>query len=266
TETESKQIPWHYAFPLSPEDEAKQAARLIFSEGHKKPLLLAPDSAYGKRIAQAFNQQWLALTRDNSQTETYFFTTKSARLAPFIAKVLQTDNSKRRIAQMKVITGLPLETEQRSRRDIDAIYIISKRDKLLMLKAFLDVSISPFAEKIPLYASSRSNLRDQQNKELANLTFSDTALLLDSDNKTLKRIQQSWANQSFSTLRLFALGSDSYQLIGHLMQLQNNENATYQGLVGQLSLNPDNTVQAQLSWAQYQQGKRIEITSPTAAE
>ena len=265
-ETENRQIAWHYAFPLSPEEEAKQAARLIFAKQHKKPLLLAPDSDYGQRIAQAFNQQWTVLSRNNnSQVETYFFNNKE-KLAPFIARILQTDKSKRRITQMKVITGLPLKTKERSRRDIDAIYIISKRDELLMLKPFIDVAISPFAETIPLYASSRSHLRDNQNKELSKLTFSDSPFLLGIENKTLQEIQRAWTKQSFTILRLFALGFDSYQLVERLMQLQSTENSSYQGLVGQLSLDPTNTVQAKLSWAQYQRGKLIEIATPVSAE
>ena len=264
--TENKQIAWHYAFPLSPEEEAKQAAQLIFLKEHKKPLLLAPDSSYGKRIAQAFNQQWAALTANSqSQIETYFFEDK-AKLAPFIAQALQTDKSKRRIEQMRVITGLPLKTELRSRRDIDAIYIISKRDELLMLKPFIDVATSPFAATIPLYASSRSHLRDQQNKELSKLVFSDSPFLLDNENTTFKEVQQAWKKQSFATLRLFALGFDSYQLIGQLIQLQNTENYTHNGLIGQLSLDASNTVQAKLSWAKYRQGKLIEITPPASAD
>ena len=265
-EAEKKQIAWHYAFPLSPEEEAKQAARLIFSQQHKKPLLLAPDSAYGKRIAEAFHQQWRTLnTEEEALVETHFFADKK-KLASFVDRILQTEKSKRRIEQMKIITDLPLKTKLRSRRDIDAIYIISKRDELLMLKAFIDVSISPFAATIPLYASSRSHLRDQQNKELSKLIFSDSPFLLETENKTFKEVQQAWKKQSFSALRLFALGFDSYQLIGQLIQLQNSEEKIYNGLIGQLSLDSTNTIRARLSWAQYQQGKLIEIAAPVSAE
>jgi outer membrane PBP1 activator LpoA protein len=266
TAEKDKLIAWHYAFPLSPEEEAKQAARLIFLQGHKRPLLLTSDSAYGRRIVNTFNEEWEKLTVEQpSTTESYYFNRK-AQLAPFIARVLQTDKSKRRIAQMKMLTSLPLETKLRSRRDIDAIYIVSKRDELLMLKAFIDVSTSPFAKTIPLYASSRSHLHDQQNRELSKLTFSDIAFLLDSDNKTFKAVQQAWKKQSFPTLRLFALGFDSYQLIPHLVELQNSENNSYQGLVGQLSLDASNTIQAKLNWGKYLRGKVIEITTPAPAE
>ncbi len=265
-ETENSRAAWHYAFPLSPEEEAKQAARFIFSKQHKKPLLLAADSNYGKRVADAFNQQWAALNGDNqAQVETHFFSNKK-QFPAFIARALHTDKSKRRISQMKVITNLPLETQQRSRRDVDAIYIVSKRDDLLMLKPFIDVAISPFATAIPLYASSRSHQRNNHNQELSQLIFSDSPFLLNAENNARQKIEQAWSKASFSALRLFALGFDSYQLIGQLIQLQNNEQQRYQGLVGQLSLDGDNNVLAELSWARYQRGKLIEITAPASAE
>ncbi len=265
-EAENSQVAWHYAFPLSPEEEAKQAARFIFAQAHKKPLLLAADSNYGKRIAAAFNQQWAALNGNNqAPVETHFFSSKK-QFPALIARALHTNQSKRRISQMKVITNLPLQTKQRSRRDVDAIYIVSKRDDLLMLKAFIDVAISPFAATIPLYASSRSHQRDNHNQELSKLVFSDSPFLLNADNKARQEIEQTWGKQSFSALRLFALGFDSYQLIGHLIQLQNSEQQAYKGLVGQLSLDASNNVLAELSWAKYQRGKLLEITAPASAE
>ncbi|MFT6986731.1 MAG: outer membrane PBP1 activator LpoA protein [Psychromonas sp.] len=264
-ETVKKPIAWHYAFPLSPENEAKQAAQLI-AQQHKKPLVIAPYSAYGQRVAEAFSDEWRRLK--NTQTESHFFKNK-AQLDGFIDGLLQTEKSKSRIAQMKAITYLPLEAEIRSRRDIDAIYIVSKRDELILLKPFIDVSVSRFATTMPLYASSRSHLLDwneKQNSELSNLVFSDSPFLLDTDNKDFKQVEQAWGKQSLATLRLFALGFDSYQLIEQLMQLQNAEGYTYKGLVGQLSLDQTNTVQAKLSWAKYQQGKLIEVAAPISAE
>jgi len=262
-------IAWHYAFPLSPEEEVKQAARLIFSDQHKKPLLLAPNSAYGKRLTAAFNTQWQVLTDDTeNNAEAYYFNNK-IELAGFIDKTLQTDKSKRRISQMRAIINKPLKTEVRSRRDTDAIYIISKRDELILLKPFIDVSVSPFAAKIPLYANSRSHHFDRtnkQNRELSKLTFSDSPLLLKQNEAMFKEIQQAWPKQSFATLRLFALGFDSYQLIERLMQLQNSGNYSYNGLAGQLSLDKTNTIAVKLSWAKYNNGALFEVIAPAAAE
>ncbi|WP_022941422.1 penicillin-binding protein activator [Psychromonas hadalis] len=267
--TENNTVAWHYAFPLSPENEAKQAATMINVDQHKNPLIIVPKSNYGKRVAQAFREQWAALTPTSDvQIEVYYFQSK-AKFANFIDDVLQTGKSKRRINQMQAITKISLKTEVRSRRDVDAIYIVSKRDELILLKPFIDVAVSPFAKKIPLYASSRSHSFDRnnmQNKELSRLVFSDHPFLLNQDSALSIEVKQAWKKQSFSTLRLFALGFDSYQLIEQLIYLQNSNDALYKGLIGELRLDEDNSIQAKLSWAKYQNGVLFEVASPATTK
>ena len=261
-------VQWHYAFPLSPEEEAKQAAELITYQQHKHPLVIAPKGSYGERVSLAFSQQWENLhPAEKTQVERHYFTTKR-NLGTFIDSVLQNKASKRRILQMQAITLLPLETEVRSRRDIDAIYIISKRDELILLKPFIDVSVSPFAKTIPLYASSRSNHldRNKQNKELSQLTFSDSPFLLAQNQQRLNAIQKAWGNKSFKTLRLFALGFDSYQLISQLVLLQHDPKATYNGAIGQLSVTKSNLIHAKLSWAKFENGIMLDVSAPTTAK
>lgn len=265
----AEQIAWHYAFPLSPEEEARQAAQMMLSDGHKKPLIVVPNSSYGKRVANAFMTQWQQLSPySDIQAEAHYFDDK-AQFGKFIDGALHTDDSKQRIQQMRSITNLSLKTEVRSRRDVDAIYIVSKRDELILLKPFIDVSVSPFAPKMPLYASSRSHSLDRnnmQNKELTGLVFSDNHFLLDPESTLSKEIEASWKKQPFKTLRLFSLGYDSYQLIEQLIYLQNDEQAIFKGLIGELSLSMNNDIKVKLSWGTYKDGKLIEITTPTTAE
>jgi len=258
--------PWHYSFSLSPEQEAKQAVQFISDNKHKNPLIIAPNSNYGKRVAQAFKDQWKA--RHNRDIEQHFFTSKS-KLASFIEGVLQTDKSATRNNQMQRITNLPLKKEVRSRTDIDAIYLVSKRDELILLKPFIDVTVSPFADRIPLYASSRSHEFDRgglQNKELSNFTFSDMPFLINQQGEIITGLKDVLPRQSYAALRLFAFGFDSYHLIGQLMQLQTTEGYSYPGLVGQLRLDLSNTVQPTLSWAKYYEGELIEVASPATSE
>ncbi|AGH80672.1 LppC family lipoprotein [Psychromonas sp. CNPT3] len=261
-------VQWHYAFPLSPEEEAKQAAELITYQQHKHPLVIAPKGSYGERVSLAFSQRWESLhPAEKKPIERHYFTSKR-QLGTFVDSVLQNKASKRRILQMQAITLLPLETEVRSRRDIDAIYIISKRDELILLKPFIDVSVSPFAKTIPLYASSRSNSldRSKQNKELSQLIFSDSPFLLAQNQKRLNAIQKEWKNKSFSTLRLYALGFDSYQLINQLVFLQHDPKATYNGAIGKLSVTKHNLVHAKLSWAKFENGVMFDVPAPTTAK
>ena len=46
-------------FALSPEDEARDAARHIHDQGKQTPLLLAPRGALGDRVVSAFANEWL---------------------------------------------------------------------------------------------------------------------------------------------------------------------------------------------------------------
>jgi len=268
----------HYSFSLSPEGEAGQAAELIFQNKHRKPLIFAPKSHFGERVATAFEVRWDQLNaakREKSEnalegypTEIHYFTSKP-QLARFIEDTMQTDKSKQRIAQMKAIIGKPLQTEVRSRRDVDAIYLISDRSELILLKPFISVSISPFAKRIPIYASSRSHdidITNQQNKELSNLIFSDIAFLMDDKNQINQQVQSIWPKQHFSILRLFALGYDSYNLIEQLKQLQVVEGHYYQGLTGELTLDKSNRLKTRLQWAKYQRGSLVEVTAPVTSQ
>lgn len=268
----------HYAFPLSPESEAEQAAETIFNNKHKKPLILAPQSNFGERVSKAFETRWKELnqaqqaksanTVEHYPAETHFFTKKS-EFAKFVASALQTDKSQERINQIRSAISITVESELRSRRDVDAIYIVGKRNELILLKPFIAVTISPFADSIALYASSRSHAIDMsniQNRELSDLTFSDIAFLLDDKGQMNQKIQAIWPHQSFSTLRLFALGYDSYNLIGQLKQLQVIEGYKYQGLVGELSLDTTNSIGSKLHWATYKEGSLVEVTSSVSSQ
>ena len=268
----------HYSFALSPEGEAEQAAELISQNKHKKPLILAPRSNFGQRVAEAFEARWKKLNVERQEqsdsalesdsAETHYFTSKPD-LARFIDTTLQTNKSKERINQVKTIVGKPIETEVRSRRDVDAIYLVSDRSELILLKPFISVSISPFAKRIPLYASSRSHdvdLTNQQNKELSNLTFSDIAFLMDDKSQNNRKVQAIWPKQRFNTLRLFSLGYDSYNLIEQLKQLQVIDGYYFEGLTGELTLDKSNTINTKLQWAKYRKGSLVEVTPPTSSQ
>ena len=262
----------HFSITLSPEEEAQQAAILMQLKGHKNPLVIAPKNDYGKRVAKAFNEQWELNHEDNdasSHASIYYFK-NTAQFAHFIDGVLLTGKSKQRIHQMKAITGRKLETEVRSRRDVDAIYIVSKRNELILLKPFINTTVSTFASKIPLYANSRSHNADKmntQNKELSELVFSDNSFLLDDDLKVSPATKRLLKHDRYSALRLMALGYDSYELIYQVMSLKYIKDYSYKGQLGNLTLDEHNNIQTKLGWATYtKEGDLIEAIAPTAGK
>ena len=48
-------------FALSPEDEAMQIAEIAMSDGHKRALVLTPETPWGNRLADTFIQHWTKL-------------------------------------------------------------------------------------------------------------------------------------------------------------------------------------------------------------
>ena len=55
-----QQKPNLYQFGLAPEDDAIAAAKNAMAKGYRRAVIVAPDAAWGQRIAAAFEAQWLS--------------------------------------------------------------------------------------------------------------------------------------------------------------------------------------------------------------
>ena len=89
---------------------------------------------------------------------------------------------------------------------------------------------------------------------------------MDDKSQINKEVQAIWPKQRFSTLRLFALGFDSYNLIEQLKQLQVIDGYYFQGLTGELTLDKSNSIKTKLQWAKYQKGSLVEVTPPASSQ
>lgn len=234
-------------FTLSPEQEAEQAAIHLFKLGHKHPLFLAPQGKMGERLSQAFSDKWFQLTAKKPSVS--YFGTKS-QLQKKVNSVFGIESSQARIYQMNALTNMELEAQPRSRRDIDAVYMVAKSSELVLLKPFIDVAINPGITPPKLYASSRSNSgRQTQLAEVHGIEFSDIPLLINEDHSFKAQYSELWPKSSNGETRLHALGMDAYQLITELPQMKAVENYHMDGKTGILSINQHCVIQRQMSWA-----------------
>lgn len=242
-----------YYFALSPSDEANDAANRLFKDGIKIPLILASNDKLGHNMADSFNKTWQALTHTPAEIHYY---DAGDKMKVTVQKALGVIDSKERIAALKRALNLPLKADFRSRRDIDAIYMLSASHDLALLKPFIDVNFSVFAQPVPLYASSRSHLKDggrEADEELNNLTISDIPWLIrqDSDTRTVSQLWPTWSN---SKKRLYSMGYDAVDLVDKLAQMRALPGYQLDGLSGTLSVNQQGVVNRQLSWGRYQRG------------
>ncbi|MBQ4849582.1 penicillin-binding protein activator [Pseudoalteromonas sp. MMG012] len=253
--SQSQQNPNHYYFALNPEHEVEQALVHFLAKKYQKPMLLAPDSSSGKRLVEHFSEQWRLYSEAAPEVGLY---TDSKNMAKVIANLLEVENSKQRIKTIESLyRKTDIESETRSRRDIDVIYILGNASETRLLKPYLDVNVSTFAPKIPLYASSRSYSRriDTTDKsDLEGLYFTEQPWMLPNttDNRALRnQYMQLWPEQADIEQRLFAMAFDAVALIGEIKQLAKIPGKEFIGLTGQLSIKSDNTIHRRLKWAQY---------------
>lgn len=235
---------------LSPEQEGTQAAKHLFKTGFKYPLVLAPKDKLGQRITEAFSTEWEKLS--NTPVSTSGFGNR-AELQKNVKDAFGLTDSQTRINQIRQITNMNMETEARSRRDIDSVYIIATRSELTLLKPFIEVAINPDAKPPKLFSNSRSNNgKARQYQDVEGIIFSDIPMLLDQNDSAANEYDSLWPNSNNTEKRLHALGMDSYSLLDKLSTMKAVPNYKSQGQTGLLSINDQCVVQRELSWAEHE--------------
>ncbi|PIB18226.1 penicillin-binding protein activator [Vibrio rotiferianus] len=232
---------------LSPEQEVAQAAKHLFSQGYQFPMILAPSGSFGQRVVEAFNAEWAKYS--SNKVATSYFGDKR-QLQKNINGVFGLQESQQRIAQMQSLLRTPLETQPRSRRDVDAVYIVARSSELTLIKPFIEVAINPDAKPPQLFSNSRSNSGDTVYEDLTGIIYSDIPLLIDADPTVKAEMTELWPNQSNMEKRLEALGMDAYKLMGELPQMKVVPGYSVPGQTGTLSIDNNCVVQRELSWAE----------------
>jgi len=252
-----------YYFSLSSNDEAIAAAKKMYNDGIKQPLVLAPNNRTGNRLSEEFNKQWQSLTDGTS--ETYKYKSRSD-MQNTVTSLFSVTSSNQRIRLMQNLVGTDVKAKTRSRRDIDAIYIIATPSEAMLAIPYISTTQNPYAPQVAVYASSRThgnNLSRSQSRDLNGLIFSDMPWLLNPDRELKQQTLALWPNMSKIQQNLFAMGYDTFKLIPNLLQLRNFPNLRLAGQTGILYINDNGIIEREFSWAKYRSGKiKLEESNP----
>lgn len=244
----------HYFFALNPEHEVQQALEHFLAKGYQKPMLLAPNNANGQRLVDYFNIQWQRYSETKPQIGFY---NDNKDMPNTITSLLEVDKSKQRIKTVKSLFKQEVESETRSRSDIDAIYILGDAIETRLIKPYLDVNVSTFAQRIPLYASSKSHSKqiDRTDKgDLEGLYFTELPWMLNATVKQhnlLNQYNTLWPENADISQRLFAMAYDAVSVLSDIRQLSVMPGNKFTGLSGKLSVNTSGHIERTLDWAQY---------------
>ncbi|MCL1078604.1 penicillin-binding protein activator [Parashewanella spongiae] len=242
-----------YYFSLSPQQEAVDSAMHMHKDGITSPLIFASNDGFGHRMATAYKAQWQQLTGNPADVHFY---DAGDKMKLTVQEAMGVKASQARIKQMKAMFGNKIKADFRSRRDIDAIYMISSSQDLSLLKPFIDVNFSVFAQPVPLYSTSRSRPNGGQRRaatEFNGITLSDAPWLMQNtpENRVINTLWPNWTN---SQQRLYAMGFDAFSLINKLAQMRAFPGYHLKGHSGSLSIQADGVIYRQLQWGQYRRG------------
>ena len=251
-----------FQFGLLPEDEARQVAERALLDNHQTALVLVPDGEWGTRLLEAFTSRFFELGGIVLQSERYF--PEDSDYSYAIKSLFQLNDSEQRHRAIESIIRKNAEFEPRRRQDADFIFIAASPQHARLLRPQLSYY---FATDLPVYATSHifsGNENISADQDINNITYCDIPWLLSND-PTLELLRDSLdLQQSSSSSRLprfAALGIDAYQIIPHLQRLAAYGYDRYNGTTGKLSLDESNRIYRELSWAKFEDGRPLPISS-----
>ncbi|MAC47965.1 MAG: hypothetical protein CMI12_14100 [Oceanospirillum sp.] len=243
-----------FQFAISPEDEANQAAKISWQDGHKSALTLTANSDWGSRALSAFDKQWqqqggkvVGGTRYSSESN----------LAISIKEMLEVDKSEARLKRMRTILGTNLEFEPRRRKDVDMLFMAATPAIARQVKPALAFY---YASDLPVYATSHLyNGKTNQTRDidLNGINFCDIPWFLEESSGLKFTIDNSWPIDTERYGRLYAMGVDALQLAGRLLLLEAIPGSKVYGATGALSLREDRSIERQLQWATFIEGQPV---------
>ena len=253
-----------YQYALSPEDEARLAARRILADGHRHGVAVVPSGDWGTRVLAAFKQELEAGGGDLFATGTVD-PTQTDFSAP-VMDILRISDSQARRKRLESILGTKLEFEPRRREDLEFIFAPAQAATERLLRPQLRFH---YAGDVPTYATSDAFEPDPRtNQDLEGLIFPDMPWMLGGDLADAVRsaVHDAWPNGGPRLGRLFAFGFDSYRLAVALRDQHGAANpVNIEGLTGRLNIDADRRVHRELNWAQMHDGE-VKLLQPPAAE
>ncbi|HGH4627941.1 penicillin-binding protein activator [Enterobacter hormaechei] len=253
-------------FALSPEDEARDAARHIHEQGKQAPLLLIPRSTLGDRVANAFAQEWQTLgggvvlqQKFGSASELRAGVNGGAGIAlngsPVSASLPQQ--------QSVTIGGLtipapPTDAQISGGGKVDSAYIVATPEEIAFIKPMIAMR-NGSQSGATLYASSRSaqgTAGPDFRLEMEGLQYSEIPMLAGSNPQLMQQALGAVRND-YSLARLYAMGVDAWALANHFTQMRQVPGFKLNGNTGDLTADQDCVINRKLSWLKYQQGQIV---------
>jgi outer membrane PBP1 activator LpoA protein len=250
-----------FQFGLAAEDEAIQIAEHAAMSGYKISGILFPDTDWGHRIRQAFDQAWLSLGGITSEATPYV---GDRDFSDTIKKMMQVDKSEARARELRSVIKRKISFTPRRRQDMEFLVVLGNPPQARQLKPALDFY---FAGNLPIFSTSNiyaGRPDPDRDKDLDGIAFTDIPWLFE-EARPITGVPTA---QEQVLPRLFALGADAYALTLQLNLLRRAQNAFHIGHTGRLSLDTNQRIRREVVWAEFNRGRPMlkKMQSETASQ
>ncbi len=246
-----------YQFGLAAEDEGRQIADRAWKDGHRRAMVLASSRDWGQRASQAFIDHWQSL--GGTVAIDSEFSTQS-KFSETVEKSLLVDRSKIRARALRRAISTSIESEPRSRNDVDIILLVANPGDAKQLKPTLAFH---YAGAIPVYGTSHlyNPTVNSKSGDLNGIRFTSLPWYFGFNDKLKANLDQTINNSNFQSLH--ALGVDAYRVYPRLKQLERVSDIRLYGATGNLFLTVNGRIAREQTWAIIQSGEAKAL--PTVA-
>jgi outer membrane PBP1 activator LpoA protein len=230
---------------------------------YRRAIVVAPENAWGERMAAAFQDEFLHDDREILAATRYLESENDH--SSVLERLLLIDESKARAQRLENVLQVPLEFEPTRRTDVDVIFMAANPTQAKLIRPqlrFLD------AGDVPVYAPGRiySGQPDPaRNQDLDGIRFPLTPWELRHNSED--EIPQLSSLRKGSLASLFALGQDAWNILAWLELMRKDPDFTFTGQSGQYRMNPDGSLERQPAWGVFDRGRPVPLApvSPTSS-
>lgn len=255
-ERESEGANGLYQFGLAPEDEVQQLAERAWLDGHNQSLAMIPEGAWGDRLLAAFQSRWDAL--GGRLLKVVRYQPRANDFSRQLRTLLNLDASRQRKRSLAALLGERLSFEPRRRQDADFIFLVASPRAARLIRPQLRFH---YASDLAIYATSlvySGQQSPRQDRDMNGILFCDIPWVLNNDpvyQAERNMIARLWPEDSRRYFRFYALGMDTFSLLGQLGVLQAYPHESYQGRTGAIFLLNNGRLFRQLPWAHFVNGR-----------
>jgi outer membrane PBP1 activator LpoA protein len=240
-----------YQYALSPEDEARQAARRAVADGHVSGVALVPANEWGQRVLAAF-KEGLAEAGGTLAGQSYY-APGTTDFGALLGELLQ-------LRPGRTPEGRPTKLY---RADAQFIFVGAQPVTGRLVRTQLRFN---YASRLPMYATSDIYEPDAQgNIDLNGVVFPDMPWVIDEGGPAAllrQSAEVTWPDRAVARSRLHAFGYDAYMIVAEIARRQVPFGTPLNGLTGRLSLDSRGQVHRELGFASIEDGRAVPLPGP----